>query len=88
MPGFEIFISDSKLVPVFYSAGTTDGERMMHSDARLTSLQDKHLRLDQAITEEQKRSWPDGGAIKRMKLEKLHLKEEIDRLTTGSRGLN
>ena len=52
----------------------------MHTDARLSSLQEKHLRLDRAILDEEKRSWPDESAIKRMKLEKLHLKEEIDRL--------
>lgn len=56
----------------------------MHTDARLSSLQEKHLRLDQAILEEEKRSWPDESAVKRMKLEKLHVKEEIDRL--GRRG--
>lgn len=57
----------------------------MHTDARLNSLQQKHLRLDQAILEEEKRSWPDEGAVKRMKLEKLHVKEEIDRLSRNSR---
>ncbi|WP_207459106.1 YdcH family protein [Azospirillum sp. SYSU D00513] len=56
----------------------------MHSDARLSSLQQKHLRLDQAIIEESKRSWPNEGALKRMKLEKLHVKEEIDRLSQSS----
>jgi hypothetical protein len=56
----------------------------MHTDARLSSLQQKHLRLDQAITDEAKRSWPDEGALKRMKLEKLHIKEEIDRLSRAS----
>ncbi len=53
----------------------------MHTDARLSSLQEKHLRLDRAIVDEEKRSWPDESAVKRMKLEKLHVKEEIDRLT-------
>lgn len=57
----------------------------MHTDARLNSLQQKHLRLDQAILEEEKRSWPDVGAVKRMKLEKLHVKEEIDRLSRHGR---
>lgn len=61
---------------------------MMQTDARLSSLQEKHLRLDRAITDEEKRSWPDGGALKRMKLEKLHLKEEIDRLTNNPSRLN
>jgi len=53
----------------------------MHTEARLSSLQDKHMRLDRAILDEEKRSWPDENAVKRLKLEKLHVKEEIDRLT-------
>lgn len=57
----------------------------MHTDARVSSLQEKHLRLDRAILDEEKRSWPDESAVKRLKLEKLHIKEEIDRLTRPSR---
>ncbi|MBK1837104.1 YdcH family protein [Azospirillum sp. YIM B02556] len=53
----------------------------MHTEARLSSLQEKHMRLDRAILDEEKRSWPDESAVKRLKLEKLHVKEEIDRLT-------
>ncbi|WP_448205588.1 YdcH family protein [Azospirillum sp. sgz302134] len=60
----------------------------MHTDARLSSLQEKHLRLDRAILDEEKRSWPDESAIKRLKLEKLHIKEEIDRLARTSRRVN
>ena len=60
----------------------------MHTDARLSSLQEKHLRLDRAILDEEKRSWPDESAIKRMKLKKLHLKEEIDRLARTSHRVN
>lgn len=58
--------------------------RLMHTDARLNSLQEKHLRLDRAILDEEKRSWPDDSAVKRLKLEKLHVKEEMDRLTKTS----
>ena len=57
----------------------------MHSDARLSALQEKHLRLDRAIIDEAKRSWPDEGALKRMKVEKLYIKDEIDRLSKSSR---
>lgn len=53
----------------------------MHTDARLTSLQEKHMRLDRAILDEEKRSWPDETEVKRLKLEKLHVKEEMDRLS-------
>ena len=60
----------------------------MHTDARLSSLQEKHMRLDRAIVDEEKRSWPDESAVKRMKLEKLHLKEEIDRLTRSNSRVN
>jgi uncharacterized protein len=58
--------------------------RLMHTDARVNSLQEKHLRLDRAILDEEKRSWPDESAVKRLKLEKLHVKEEMDRLTKTS----
>ena len=60
----------------------------MHTDARLSSLQEKHMRLDRAIVDEEKRSWPDESAVKRMKLEKLHLKEEIDRLSRSNSRVN
>jgi Protein of unknown function (DUF465). len=60
----------------------------MHTDARLSSLHEKHLRLDRAILDEEKRSWPDETAIKRMKLEKLHVKEEIDRLARTTSRVN
>ena len=53
----------------------------MHTEARVSSLQEKHMRLDRAILDEEKRSWPDESAVKRLKLEKLDVKEEIDRLT-------
>ncbi|MFD1627021.1 YdcH family protein [Azospirillum griseum] len=53
----------------------------MHTDARLTSLQEKHMRLDRAILDEEKRSRPDETQVKRLKLEKLHVKEEMDRLS-------
>lgn len=53
----------------------------MAFDARLAALREKHDRLDQAIWEEEKRSAPDQTALKRMKLEKLHVKEEIDRFS-------
>lgn len=71
-----------------FPAGITDGERLMQTEARLSSLQEKHHRLDRAITDEEKRSWPDNSALKRMKLQKLHLKEEIDRLTQNPGRLN
>ncbi len=60
----------------------------MHTDARLSSLQEKHMRLDRMILDEEKRSWPDETAVKRMKLEKLHLKEEIDRLSRTTSRVN
>lgn len=60
----------------------------MHTDARLSSLHEKHMRLDRAILDEEKRSWPDESAIKRLKIEKLHVKEEIDRLARTSHRVN
>jgi hypothetical protein len=49
--------------------------------AHLDALKQKHAALDRRIHEEDQHAAPDDLEIKRLKLEKLRLKEEIDRLT-------
>jgi hypothetical protein len=52
----------------------------MSLDARLASLKERHRSLDDRITDEGQRPRPDSDALVRLKLEKLHIKEEIEKL--------
>jgi hypothetical protein len=58
----------------------------MSPQAHLALLKEKHASLDRLIWDEQQRVWPDAAELKRMKLEKLRIKEEIDRLTATPPG--
>lgn len=49
-------------------------------NSHLTSLQTKHEKLEQKIHEEAKHAAADELLIRRLKEEKLHIKEEIERL--------
>ncbi|WP_207484124.1 YdcH family protein [Arenibaculum pallidiluteum] len=53
----------------------------MPVETRLASLRDKHAALDRIIREEEQRPWPNDQEIKRLKLEKLYVKEQIDGLS-------
>ncbi len=48
--------------------------------AHLEALKQKHAALDRKIHQEESRPAPNEIGIKRLKLEKLHVKEEMDRL--------
>lgn len=52
----------------------------MATEARVESLRAKHQMLDQRISAETSRPYHDGPAVTRMKLEKLRVKEELERL--------
>jgi hypothetical protein len=52
---------------------------MMHP--RLYRLVEAHQRIDDALRREQKRRWPDGLQILRLKKLKLKAKDLIDRFT-------
>ncbi len=52
----------------------------MSLESRLVSLKDRHASLEDRIHTEDTRPRPDGDALTRLKLEKLRLKEEMDRL--------
>ncbi|ATU74405.1 DUF465 domain-containing protein [Komagataeibacter rhaeticus] len=52
----------------------------MSYEARINSLKTRHARLDARIFDEDRRPLPDEGALRRLKLEKLRVKEEIERL--------
>ena len=52
----------------------------MSLQSRLESLRDRHASLETRIAEEDHRPQPDTAELMRMKLEKLRLKEEMERL--------
>ncbi len=52
----------------------------MNLQSRISSLKDQHAALDARITDEDQRPLPDPDTLTRLKIEKLHIKEEIERL--------
>jgi hypothetical protein len=52
----------------------------MTLQTRIESLRDRHAALEARIYEEDQRPKPDTAVLTRMKVEKLHVKEEIERL--------
>ena len=54
----------------------------MTLQSRLESLKERHASLEMRIAEEDQRPMPDSETLNRLKIEKLHVKEEIERLRT------
>jgi hypothetical protein len=52
----------------------------MSIESRVVTLRSKHADLDLILDHEQHRPAPDSQMIKKLKVEKLRLKEEIGRL--------
>jgi hypothetical protein len=52
----------------------------MSLQSRIESLKDRHASLEMRIAEEDQRPRPDADTLVRMKVEKLKLKEEMERL--------
>jgi hypothetical protein len=52
----------------------------MSLQSRLEALKERHALLELRIAEEDGRPRPDTDALSRLKLEKLHLKDEMERL--------
>ncbi len=52
----------------------------MSLQSRIESLKGRHATLETRIADEDHRPRPDGDALQRLKVEKLRLKEELDRL--------
>jgi hypothetical protein len=57
-------------------------EEEMSMSSHLTELRRKHQALSEIIETEQRRPASDDLDIKQLKLQKLHLKEEIERIAT------
>ncbi len=56
----------------------------MSLQSRIESLKDRHASLENRIADEDHRPRPDPDALAKLKLEKLRLKEEMDRLQSRS----
>ncbi len=54
----------------------------MSLQSRLETLKERHASLETLIADEDQRPRPDPEALIRLKLEKLHLKDEMERLRT------
>lgn len=54
----------------------------MSLQARLESLKEKHASLELLIADEDHRPRPDEMVLTRLKVEKLRVKEELERLRT------
>jgi hypothetical protein len=52
----------------------------MTLQSRLDSLKERHAALELRIADEDQRPMPDSETLKRLKVEKLRVKEEIERL--------
>ncbi len=53
----------------------------MNLQSRLESLKDRHASLEMRIADEDHRPRPDDLALSRLKLEKLRLKEEMEKIS-------
>jgi hypothetical protein len=56
------------------------GTQSMSLNARLDALKERHASLETRILDEDHRPQPDTEALMRLKIEKLHLKEEMERI--------
>jgi hypothetical protein len=52
----------------------------MTLQARLDALKERHAALELRIADEDQRPRPDSETLTRLKIEKLHVKEEMERL--------
>jgi hypothetical protein len=56
------------------------GTQSMSLNTRLDALKERHASLETRIFDEDQRPRPDSEALMRLKIEKLRLKEEMERL--------
>lgn len=54
----------------------------MTVQSRIESLKSRHAELESRLADEDQRPRPDADVMLRLKLEKLRLKEELERLRT------
>ena len=58
------------------------GTQSMSLNTHLDALKERHASLETRIFDEDRRPQPDTEALMRLKVEKLRLKEEMERLRT------
>jgi hypothetical protein len=58
------------------------GTQSMSLNTRLDALKERHASLETRIFDEDQRPRPDSEALMRLKIEKLRLKEEMEKLRT------
>ena len=58
------------------------GTQSMSLNTRLDALKERHASLETRIFDEDQRPRPNSEALMRLKVEKLRLKEEMERLRT------
>jgi hypothetical protein len=63
---------------------SVSGGRSMNLQARLDALKERHAALETRILDEDQRPRPDSETLSRLKIEKLRVKEEMERLRTQS----
>lgn len=71
--------------PVAAGAGEpleNGGTQSMSLITRIEALKERHATLEMRISDEDHRPRPDTEALTRLKVEKLRLKEEMERLRT------
>jgi len=54
----------------------------MDTGARLDDLKERHAALEQLILDEDQRPRPDADRLARLKVEKLHIKDAMEKLLT------
>lgn len=54
----------------------------MDTGARLGDLKERHAALEQLILDEDQRPRPDADRLARLKVEKLHIKDAMEKLLT------
>src|SRR6185312_3993732 len=62
--------------------GSIGGTLPMSLNTRLDALKERHASLETRIFDEDQRPRPDSDTLTRLKIEKLHVKEEIEKLRT------
>ena len=48
--------------------------------ARHTALKSKHAEIEHLLVEEEKRPWPDFNLVHELKIKKLKIKDELQRI--------
>jgi hypothetical protein len=69
-------------VAVRIDPGINGGTTPMSYSTHLEALKQRHASLDSRIQEEDHRPRPDSTMLTRLKLEKLHLKEKMEKMST------